>query len=67
MQRSYSGLGIGLTVARRMAELIGGKLAVTSKPGVGTRVCMNFPSQPSLVAPLATAAMPLPAEQRKYG
>jgi signal transduction histidine kinase len=67
MQRSYSGLGIGLTVARRMAELIGGKLAVTSKLGVGTRVCMHFPSQASLVAPLATAVMPLPSEQRRYG
>jgi signal transduction histidine kinase len=60
MQRSYSGLGIGLTVARRMAELIGGKLAVTSKPGAGTRVIMNFPSQ-------ASAAVPLAAEQRRYG
>jgi len=60
MQRSYSGLGIGLTVARRMAELVGGKLAVSSKPGVGTRVTMTFPSQ-------AGAAAPLAAEQRKYG
>ena len=60
MQRSYSGLGIGLTVARRMAELVGGKLAISSKPGVGTRVTMTFPSQ-------AAAAAPLTVEQRKYG
>lgn len=60
MQRSHSGLGIGLTVARRMAELIGGKLVVTSKPGVGTRVTMSFPS-------LATAAAPRATSQRKYG
>jgi signal transduction histidine kinase len=60
MQRAYSGLGIGLTVARRMAELIGGKLAVTSKPGVGTRVSMDFPSQ-------AVAAAPFTSQQRKYG
>jgi len=60
MQRSYSGLGIGLTVARRMAELVGGKLAISSKPGVGTRVTMTFPSQ-------AAAAAPLAVEQRKYG
>jgi signal transduction histidine kinase len=45
IQRSYSGLGIGLTVARRMAELIGGSLSVTSKLGTGTRATMSFPSQ----------------------
>ena len=60
MHRSYSGLGIGLTVARRMAELVGGKLAVRSKLGVGTHVTMTFPSQ-------ATAAAPLAVEQRQYG
>jgi signal transduction histidine kinase len=59
MQRAFSGLGIGLTVARRMADLIGGKLAITSKPGAGTRVSMSFPSQ-TIAAPLATA-------ERKYG
>ena len=60
IQRSYSGLGIGLTVARRMAELIGGKLALTSKPGVGTRVSMIFPSH-------ATATVPLATTERNYG
>ena len=60
LQRAYSGLGLGLTVARRMAELIGGKLTVSSKPGVGTRVTMIFPSQVNGGASLA-------ADQRKYG
>jgi len=59
MQRSYSGLGIGLTVARRMTELIGGKLSVSSRPGVGTRVIMSFPS--------VVAAAPFAIEQRRYG
>jgi signal transduction histidine kinase len=59
-QRAYSGLGLGLTVARRMAELIGGKLEVSSQPNVGTRVTMIFPSQPN-------AATQLGVEQRKYG
>ena len=60
IQRAFSGLGIGLTVARRMAELIGGKLAVASKPGAGTCVSMKFPSQQFANAPLA-------ATQRNYG
>ncbi len=56
VQRAFSGLGIGLTVARRMAELVGGKLAIASKLGAGTQVTMIFPVQ-------ATAA--LAGEQRK--
>jgi len=67
MQRSYSGLGIGLTVARRMAELIGGKLSVTSKVGLGTRVIMSFPSLTVVAPSLSTVAPGLPAEQRKFG
>jgi signal transduction histidine kinase len=59
-QRAYSGLGLGLTVARRMVEIIGGKLEVSSKPGVGTRVTMSFPSRPR-------AAVLVNAEQRNYG
>jgi signal transduction histidine kinase len=60
MQRAFSGLGIGLTVARRMADLVGGKLTVTSQPNAGTRVIMRFPKQAVLAAPLVV-------EQRKYG
>jgi signal transduction histidine kinase len=60
IQRAYSGLGLGLTVSRRMAEVIGGKLEVSSKLNVGTKVTMSFPSQ-------ASAATPLAIEQRKYG
>ena len=58
--RSFSGLGLGLTVARRMAELIGGTIEITSEASKGTRVLMKFPSQASAAALLLT-------EQRKYG
>jgi signal transduction histidine kinase len=58
--RPFSGLGLGLTVARRMAELIGGTLQISSEAGKGTRVLMKFPSQAGVVASLVT-------EQRKYG
>ena len=47
-RRAFSGLGLGLTVARRMADLIGGKLSITSNPNVGTRVLMSFPAQAAL-------------------
>jgi signal transduction histidine kinase len=58
--RSFSGLGLGLTVARRMVELIGGTLEISSESGKGTRVLMKFPSQAMHAASLVT-------EQRKYG
>jgi len=59
-QRSCSGLGLGLTVARRMAQLIGGTVEISSEPGVGTRVTMRFPSQQSRTATVM-------AEERRYG
>ena len=58
--RSFSGLGLGLTVARRMAELVGGTLEISSEPGEGTRVLMKFQSPVGATVPLVT-------EQRKYG
>ncbi len=59
-QRAFSGLGIGLTVARRMADLVGGKLSITSNLNVGTRVLMSFPSSQAVLS------APLAAQQRKY-
>jgi signal transduction histidine kinase len=58
--RSFSGLGLGLTVARRMAELIGGTLEISSEAGKGTHVLMKFPTHVGATAALVT-------EQRKYG
>jgi signal transduction histidine kinase len=60
IHRPYSGLGLGLTVARRMAELIGGSMHVKSEPNVGTTVSMRFPSK-------AAEAAAVHLEQRKYG
>ncbi|MBM2804516.1 MAG: Histidine kinase protein, partial [Deltaproteobacteria bacterium] len=44
----------------RMAEIIGGKLEISSTPNVGTRVLMSFPAQ-------AAGATAVANEQRKYG
>ena len=60
IHRSFSGLGLGLTVARRMAELIGGSLEIKSDAGIGTRVLMKFASQ-------ATLSNAIASDQRKYG
>lgn len=63
--RASSGLGLGLAVARRMAELVGGEIEITSEPEHGTRVLMHFPSQPSTPQPVQQA--PVLEEQRRYG
>jgi len=36
-------VGIGLTVAQRLVEACGGKLAIESTPGAGTTVTLTFP------------------------
>jgi signal transduction histidine kinase len=60
IQRSFSGLGLGLTVARRMAELIGGEIQVKSELGAGTTVLMRFRSKAATAAAVSLV-------QRNYG
>jgi signal transduction histidine kinase len=42
-RRQFSGLGLGLTVARRLTDFLGGTLDIRSQPGVGTQVLLSFP------------------------
>jgi signal transduction histidine kinase len=41
--RKYGGTGLGLAIVARFAELMGGTVSVTSKPGSGSRFVVRLP------------------------
>ncbi len=43
LARQYEGSGLGLALVGRLAELLGGEVAVTSEPGKGSRFTVTFP------------------------
>ncbi|MBD3410679.1 MAG: PAS domain S-box protein [Ignavibacteriales bacterium] len=41
--RRFEGLGVGLTIAKRLTELMGGSIKIHSEPGAGVAATMAFP------------------------
>jgi signal transduction histidine kinase len=41
--RRFEGLGVGLTIAKRLTELMGGSIKIHSEPGAGVAATMTFP------------------------
>jgi signal transduction histidine kinase len=48
LSRRHEGTGLGLPLARSMAELHGGRLEIDSKPGAGTTVTVTLPTSRGL-------------------
>lgn len=44
LTRPFGGMGLGLTLVRRLCDLLGGSIAVESAPAMGTRVALRIPS-----------------------
>jgi two-component system cell cycle sensor histidine kinase PleC len=55
LMRKYQGTGLGLPIVKSLVELHGGRLAIASVPGKGTRVSLIFPGGRLRSAPGAGA------------
>ena len=61
--RSYQGAGLGLSICKRLVELMGGGISVESEEGVGT--VMHFTTAFGIAPPLKTdASQVLPPQRR---
>jgi two-component system cell cycle sensor histidine kinase PleC len=56
LQRKYEGTGLGLPIAKQLAELHGGSLDIESARGQGTTVSLVLPESRSATAEAQTAA-----------
>jgi len=49
LTRNQDGTGLGLTIAKSLIELHGGRLDITSEIDLGTRVTIRFPAERALI------------------
>ena len=62
--RKYGGTGLGLTISRDLAALLGGQLALRSTPGAGSTFTLRLPVAVAPAPPAQERIRPLPATGR---
>ena len=55
LSRSYEGMGIGMTIVKRLTELIGGTISASSIRNEGTSITLSFPLHEPVPDPTQTS------------
>jgi len=55
--RQHGGVGLGLPIVKSLAELHGGRFALSSTEGVGTEACVHLPADRLVARPQARSAV----------
>jgi len=53
--RRYGGTGLGLTITKRLVEMLGGRITFKSELDRGSRFCVTLPTAPAKAAPADVA------------